>query len=123
MCIVAIFLAALAAVRLGAEFVYATDGASRTVELANYNVRSNLLLAASGGAGNEPASFRAEVLKWGDAVDIAKAMAATSGRGFDLVLGADLLYLPYAYLCTSEHLNTSVSSHSAHLSVQTELSW
>ena len=83
-------LASLAALKLGARLVYATDGSVTTVELASHNVLSNANQQEL--TSDFRAGFSAGVLRWGNEYDMERALAVTGGLGFDIIIGVDVLY-------------------------------
>jgi len=92
-------LGAVAAGKLGARSVLATDGAPATVEIAQLNLKENLVVKAGGLE-----AMGANVLRWGEAEGVAAALArlqtlgrgsqaeAQAATGYGLVVGADCLY-------------------------------
>ena len=86
----------LSALKLGAASVVATDGALQSVENANHNVRSNHAPVASTyrmQQREQPQLFRSTALSWGDVDQIATVRSLSpNGEGFDVIIGADLLY-------------------------------
>ena len=82
---------ALAAAKLGAALVVATDGQLRAVELAAHNLHANTnkpLVPAGKNGG-----YRAEQLRWGNQDDIERVRALSpDGGGYDLIIGSDLIY-------------------------------
>ena len=87
---------ALAAAKLGAALVVATDGQLRAVELAAHNLHANTqpLVPAGGKKGEQLLSrYRAEQLRWGNQDDIERVRALSpDGGGYDLIIGSDLIY-------------------------------
>ena len=82
---------ALAAAKLGAALVVATDGQLRAVELAAHNLHANTNkpLVPAGKNGEH----RAEQLRWGNQDDIERVRALSpDGGGYDLIIGSDLIY-------------------------------
>ena len=87
---------ALAAAKLGAALVVATDGQLRAVELAAHNLHANtkpLVPAGKNGEQQLVSRYRAEQLRWGNQDDIERVRALSpDGGGYDLIIGSDLIY-------------------------------
>ena len=76
-------IASLAAMKLGAKLVVATDGAMEAVEHASNTLTVNKKRGDS--------TFYAHRLRWGNTGDIARASEMAGGRGYDVIIGADLM--------------------------------
>ena len=92
-------LCSIAAHRLGAKSVVATDGNPRVLELAQANIRQNHGESID-SKGASPANIRAEPLQWG----FLNAMDYSESASF--VIGADLTYNPGSWDILAETIAT-----------------
>lgn len=71
-----------------AELVVATDGDTKALELLADNIASNL---------ESPSldSFHVKRLEWGNKTE-TEAIKQLNERGFDLIIGTDITYIPQA---------------------------
>lgn len=92
-------LCSIAAHRLGAKSVVATDGNPRVLELAQTNIRQNVG-ESTDGEGALRSTIRAEPLQWG----FLNAMDYSESASF--VIGADLTYNPGSWDILAETIAT-----------------
>lgn len=68
----------------GLKHVVATDGSEDVLRSAEGNISLNM--------GSEANAIKIALLRWGHIEDLGRVLALNGGRGYDVVLGADLTY-------------------------------
>ncbi|XP_050364256.1 uncharacterized protein LOC126782943 [Argentina anserina] len=85
-----------------AEFVFATDGDTKALDLLTENVMSNLRPPISD-------KFTTRILEWGNK-DHIEAIKRINSGGFDIILGTDVTYIPDAILPLFQTAKELISS-------------
>ncbi|VFQ97737.1 unnamed protein product [Cuscuta campestris] len=73
-----------------AELVVPTDGDARALDLLSHNISLNL------DPSSVPGKLAPAKLEWGDGDDIGSVRRLSGGKGFDVILGTDIAYVPEA---------------------------